>query len=88
MKVITIDRVDYIGGLVLSLLFSDGKTQTIDFSGFFERHPHPQYDKYSKVSEFKKYWLRNGNIIWGKHADLSFPINALYNGNLELCCDE
>lgn len=25
MKVITIDRVDYIGGLVLSLLFSDGK---------------------------------------------------------------
>lgn len=85
---ITIDKVDYIGGLVLSLLFNDGKTQTIDFSSFFEKHPHPQYDKYSKISEFKKYWLRNGNIIWGKHADLNFPMNALYNGDLELCCDD
>lgn len=33
-------------------------------------------------------WLRNGNLIWGKHADLSFPLNALYFGNLELCCDD
>lgn len=27
------------------------------------------------------------NLIWGKHADLSFPVEALYEGNLELCCN-
>ena len=88
MKQISIDNVEYVDGLVLSLLFSDGSRQTIDFSDFFERHPHPQYNKYKKKSEFKKFWLRNGNLIWGKHADLSFPLNALYFGNLELCCDD
>ena len=88
MKQISIENVQYVDGLMLSLLFSDGSTQTIDFSGFFEKHPHPQYNKYKKISEFKKFWLRNGNLIWGKHADLSFPLNALYFGNLELCCDD
>ena len=47
-----------------------------------------QYNKYARKPEFKKFWLRNGNLIWGKHADLSFPLNALYFGNLELCCDD
>lgn len=47
-----------------------------------------QYKKYARKSEFKKFWLRNDNLIWGKHADLSFPLNALYFGNLELCCDD
>ena len=42
MKQIGIDSVEYVDGLVLSLLFSDGSSQIIDFSGFFEKHPHPQ----------------------------------------------
>ena len=88
MEQIFVKEADYVEGLVLSLLFSDGKRQQIDFSGFFKNHPHPQYNKYAKESEFKKFWLRNGNVIWGKHADLNFPINALYAGNLELCCDD
>ena len=88
MNGIIINRVEYISDLILALIFSDGKKQTIDFSDFFAKHPHPQYNKYAKKSEFKKYWLRNGNLIWGKHADLQFPINALYQGNLELCCDD
>ena len=78
MNGVIINRVEYISDLILALIFSD----------FFAKHPHPQYDKYAKKSEFKKYWLRNGNLIWGKHADLQFPINALYQGNLELCCDD
>lgn len=88
MSQITIDKVEYVDGLTLSILFSDGTKRAIDFTGFFEKHPHPQYNKYARKPEFKKFWLRNGNLIWGKHADLSFPLNALYFGNLELCCDD
>ena len=88
MEQIRVKKAEYVDGLILSLLFSDGKRQEIDFSDFFQKHPHPQYNKYAKVSEFKKFWIRNGNVIWGKHDDLNFPINALYAGNLELCCDD
>ena len=35
MKPISIDNVEYVDGLVLSLLFSDGTTRMIDFSDFF-----------------------------------------------------
>ena len=42
MRQISIDNVEYVDGLMLSLLFSDGSSQTIDFSDFFEKHPHPQ----------------------------------------------
>ena len=88
MNSIHIIKAENTGNLTVSLTFSDNSKQTIDVGSFIRRHPHPQYNKYAKKSEFKKFWLRNGNLIWGKHADLNFPLNALYNGNLELCCDD
>lgn len=88
MNQISVHQVEYVDGLTLSILFSDDTKREIDFAEFFEKHPHPQYNKYARKSEFKKFWLRNGDLIWGKHADLSFPLNALYFGNLELCCDD
>lgn len=87
-KYINIVSAEYKGGLSVNIIFSDGKEKTIDFSSFFINHPHPQHDKYSKPSNFKKFMTREGNIIWGKHADMEFPIGALYRGDLELCCDE
>ena len=88
MDMIRVVEAVYLKELVLQVLFSDGQCRTIDFRSFFERHPHPQYNKYQKVSEFRKFTLRNGNIIWGKHADLCFPINALYHADPERCCEE
>ena len=88
MKQICIDNVEYVDGLMQSLLFSDESSQMIDCSVLFEKHPHTQYNKYKKKSELKKIWLCNGNLIWGKHVDLIFPSNALCFGNLALCCDD
>lgn len=34
MSQITIDKVEYVDDLTLSILFSDGTKQTIDFTGF------------------------------------------------------
>ncbi len=87
-KYIYVVSADYAGGLSLNIHFSDGLERVVDFSDFFVRHPHPQHDKYIKPTNFKKFSIRYGNIIWGKHADLEFSVGALYRGNLELCCDE
>lgn len=88
MEPLCVKSAEYVDDLTLLLRFSDGKERVVNFADFFLKHPHPQYNKYSKISEFKKFWIRNGNVIWGKHADLNFPVNALYAGDLELCCDD
>lgn len=85
MENIVVTHAEYTEGLSLRVWFSDKTSQLIDFGAFIENHPHPQYNKYKKPSLFKQFSIRCGNLIWGKHADLSFPIEALYAGDLELC---
>ncbi len=77
-----ISDAKYLGGLALCLSFNDGTTKTIDFSSFFKKNPHPQYDKYSDPNKFKRFYLDNGNVVWGKNWDLFFPIENLHNGTL------
>ena len=85
MENIVVTRAEYIEGLSLRVWFSDSTSRLIDFGEFIDRHPHPQYNKYKQPRLFKQFSIRCGNLIWGKHADLSFPVEALYAGNLELC---
>ena len=82
---IAVLRAEYVDGLSLKVFFSDKTNRVIDFSDFLLRHPHPQYNQYQKPSLFKQFTIRCGNLIWGEHADLSFPIEALYAGDLEIC---
>jgi hypothetical protein len=63
MKQICIDNVEYVDGLMLSLLFSDESSQMIDCSVLFEKHPHTQYNKYKKKSALKK----NLVVQWQPH---------------------
>ena len=85
MDNISVTHADYVDGLSLRVYFSDKTSRVIDFGEFIASHPHPQYNRYAKPSFFKKYSIRSGNLIWGSHADLSFPIEALYTGDLEYC---
>ncbi len=70
----------YISDLLVELKFNDGTVRRVDFSTFLLNHPHPQYNKYQKPSNFKKFHIENGNIVWGKNWDLMFPIENLYSG--------
>ena len=79
---------EYSGGLSLRIVFNDKTERVVDFTDFFIKHPHPMHDKYANPMNFKKFMLRDGNIIWGKNGNMEFPVGALYRGNLELCCDE
>lgn len=64
--------------LTLDILFNDSTRQRIDIGEFIRKHPHPQYNKYLKITNFKKGRLSNGNIIWGN--DLEFHLEDLYQG--------
>lgn len=82
MENLQIIEAEYLGDLQISILFNDDKKQTVDIGDFIRRHPHPQYNKYIKPSNFKKFTIENGNLVWGKNWDLVFPIEELYQGRL------
>ena len=68
------------GNLCVNLLFSDNKRQKINVGEYILAHPQPQYNKYLDESEFEKFTLDDGNIVWGEDWDLIFPIEQLYAG--------
>jgi hypothetical protein len=73
-----IQQANYISDLKVELKFNDGTIHNVDFSNFLLNHPHPQYNKYLKPANFKKFYIENGNIVWGKNWDLMIPIENLY----------
>jgi len=74
-----IEKSEYIDNYIIRLSFSDGTVKDVDFGNYLFRHPHPQHDKYRNISKFKKYKINNfGDISWGKHGDLQFPVESLY----------
>lgn len=80
MRTLSITQADYIDGYRLDITFSDGTSQIIDFGPFLTNHPHPQHNKYSIVSNFKRFKIERGNLVWGRDWDLIFPIGQLYEG--------
>ena len=79
---IQIVKAEDIGNLNVLIHFNDHKQQTIDIGDFIRRHPHPQYNKYLDPKRFKKFAIKNGNIVWGKNWDLIFPLEQLYAGTI------
>ena len=73
----------YIGGLSLSLTFSDGSVRVVDFGNFIRKNPHPQYNRYLDPECFQTFSRENGNVVWGKDWDMVFPVEDLYNGYLD-----
>ena len=84
MSAISIKEINYIDNFLLEITFNDNKKNVIDFGAFLETHSHPQFNKYKKINNFKKFKIENGNVVWGKDWDMIFPISDLYNGILKL----
>lgn len=79
---IKIESAKYISDHKLEITFSDNTVKIVDFQLFLIENPHPQWSKYEKIENFKKFKIENGNIVWGKDWDLIFPISQLYKGNI------
>ena len=82
MKKISVKKVNYIDNFLLEIIFNDNKKNVVDFGVFLETHNHPQFNKYKKINNFKKFKIENGNVVWGKDWDMIFPVFDLYNGVL------
>ena len=79
MKII---NVNYLIGYKIEIKFDDKTTQIIDFEPFLRQNPHPLWNKYLKLENFKKFKIENGNIVWGRDWNLIFPINQLYKNKI------
>ncbi len=73
----------YLDGYRLSIAFNNGKNKVVDFSDFIT-HTHKQaLTKYKDLSNFKKFKVEDGNVVWGRDWDLIFPVHQLYKGKIE-----
>jgi hypothetical protein len=79
-KIIKLIKAEYIEDYTVRLYFDDEVIRDIDFGHFLKTHPHPQHNKYLKYSNFKKFKIENGNIVWGKSWDLIFDLWDMYKG--------
>jgi len=82
MKPVSIVKAEYVGDLSVKIVFNDDTTNIVDVGTFIKNHPHPQYNKYLKENNFKKFKIDLGNIVWGENWDLIFPIEQLYKGKI------
>jgi len=79
-KLIKLIGASYVGDYKVELRFDDGVVRVIDFAAFLRNNPHPQHDKYQKISNFKKFKIECNNLVWGRNWDLEFDLWGLYKG--------
>ena len=80
-RVLKIKKVEYLGGHMLKLSFSDGARQEIDFKPFLKRSNHPEIRKFLSPKRFKQAALQSGELMWGDF-DLIFPVFDLYENQI------
>ena len=80
-KIISIISAKHTKKLILIITFDDGHSSKVDFSDFLNQTNLPDLIRYKKISNFKKYKILNGNIIWGDY-EMIFPLESLYFNRL------
>ena len=79
-RTIKIIDASYLGDYKVELRFDDDVIRQIDFGTFLNTHSHPQYNKYKKINNFKKFKIDRNNLVWGRNWDLIFDTWDLYLG--------
>jgi len=72
----------YKNNYIVELVFSDNSKKSVRFASFLRKSMHPVIRSYLKEDRFKKFYIDDGNIVWGKNWDLVFPIEQLYSGKI------
>lgn len=78
-----VKKATYLDGYRLSIAFSDGKNKVVDFSKFITHTNKQALTKYKSLSNFKKFKIEDGNVVWGQNWDLIFPVHQLYRGKID-----
>ena len=82
MKAISVISAKYTEAFKLEIVFDNNKKKVVDFEAFLQTHDHPQFNKYKKENNFKRFKIENGNIVWGTNWDMIFPVHDLYKGKI------
>lgn len=82
MKTISVKEAQWVADYIIEIIFNDNRKKKVDFGVFLNTHSHPQYNKYKKKEQFKKFKIENGNLVWGKNWDMIFPVFDLYKGKI------
>ena len=80
-SIISIKSADYIGAYKIAFEFTDGTESIVDFECFIKKSLHPDIQKYTDISLFKKFNLEFGDLEWNDY-ELAFPISDLYQGRV------
>lgn len=79
---VQVTKANYIDGYRIAILFNDGASTEVDFHNFiFSKDGFLKM--YQQPENFKKFKIKNGNLVWGKNWDLIFPIEQLYKGYIK-----
>jgi hypothetical protein len=78
-EIVFILFANYINDFMISVKFNTGEVKVVDFLPLFHRYVKGTNLKYFAIDEFKKFYVQNGNIFWGKNEDVLFSLNVLYD---------
>jgi Protein of unknown function (DUF2442) len=71
----------YLRDYKVLVLFSTNRMKVIDFAPALKKYAVGHYARYLNKTDFRKFNIENGNIVWGKNWDLIFPILDIFNGS-------
>ena len=80
-QVITVKKVEHLGGYKLELVFNDNTRQVIDFFPFLSSSLNPLIHNYLEITEFSSFKIDDGDLEWNDY-DLCFPIADLYENRI------
>ncbi len=72
----------HVKDYVLEITFSDDHVSRVDFKKAFDYYCKGYYAKYKKPTEFKKFKIDEGHLVWGKDWDIIFQDQYLYEGHI------
>ena len=82
MKYVQLTHAKQLSDYVITVYFSDGTEQTIDFEPVI-MSIQGYYAKWQNPRLFKKWRLDGQNIYWGKDYDIIFDFEDVYNNTIK-----
>ena len=79
-KSIKIEEAVYLRNFEILILFNNNRMKVVDFAAAIKNYAIGDYASYANKTNFKKFNIENGNIVWGKNWDFIFPIEDVFNG--------
>ena len=76
---IAVQSAIYLKDFEILLYFTNGEQRIVNFLPLFSKLSGA-YTKFSHAINFKKFFVKNGNIYWGRNEDVIFPVANLYTG--------